>query len=49
VLDEGSELRPSWVTRLRRMAVSLALSWFVVAVVLIWAAVPQLFTGYSGT
>jgi peptide/nickel transport system permease protein len=49
VLDEGSELRPSWGTRLRRMPVSLALSWFVVAIVLIWAAVPQLFTGYSGT
>src|SRR5260370_23954841 len=31
------------------MSVSLALSWFVVAIVLIWAAAPQLFTGYSGT
>src|SRR5260370_41155092 len=31
------------------MSVSLALSWFVVAIVLIWAAIPQLFTGYSGT
>jgi peptide/nickel transport system permease protein len=50
VLDEGSgELRPSWTTRLRRVPVSLALSWVVVAIVLIWAAVPQLFTGYSGT
>ena len=50
VLDEGSgELRPSWVTRLRRVPISLALAWIVVAVVLIWAVVPQLFTGYSGT
>jgi peptide/nickel transport system permease protein len=50
VLDEDcGELRPSWIARLRRMPVSLALSWLVVAVVLIWAAVPQLFTGYSGT
>jgi peptide/nickel transport system permease protein len=50
VLDEGSgELRPSWTTRLRRVPISLALSWIVVAIVLIWAAVPQLFTGYSGT
>lgn len=50
VLDEGSgELRPSWVTRLRRVPLSLALAWVAVAIVLIWAAIPQLFTGYSGT
>jgi peptide/nickel transport system permease protein len=50
VLDEGSgELRLSWATRLRRAPISLALSWFVVAIVLTWAAIPQLFTGYSGT
>jgi|HubBroStandDraft_4_1064222.scaffolds.fasta_scaffold18623_2 peptide/nickel transport system permease protein len=50
VLDEGSgELRPSWATRLRRVPISLALSWFVVAVVLTWAAIPPFFTGYSGT
>ena len=43
VLDEGSgELRPSWATRLRRVPISLALSWFVVAVVLIWAAIKSL-------
>ena len=50
VLDESrAELRPSWATRLRRMPISLALSWLVVAIVLIWAAGPELFTGYSGT
>lgn len=50
VLDEGSgELRPSWTTRLRRVPISLALAWVAVAIVLIWAVVPQLFTGYSGT
>jgi peptide/nickel transport system permease protein len=39
--------RSSW--SLRRMPVSLALAWLVVAIVLLWAAVPGLFTGYSGT
>jgi peptide/nickel transport system permease protein len=49
-LDERSgELRPSWLTRLRRMPASLALSWLIVFIVLLWAALPQLFTGYSGT
>jgi peptide/nickel transport system permease protein len=39
--------RPGWT--LRRVPISLALAWLVVAIVLLWAAVPGLFTGYSGT
>jgi peptide/nickel transport system permease protein len=41
--------RLSWLSRLKRVPVSLALAWAVVAIVLAWAALPQLFTGYSGT
>lgn len=39
--------RPGW--SLRRVPVSLVLAWAVVAIVLLWAAMPGLFTGYSGT
>ena len=39
----------AWLCRLKRVPASLALSWAVVAIVLLWAALPQLFTGYSGT
>ena len=39
----------AWLGRLKRVPVSLMLSWAVVAIVLLWAALPQLFTGYSGT
>jgi peptide/nickel transport system permease protein len=39
--------RSSWT--LRRVPISLALAWAVIAVVLLWAVVPGLFTGYSGT
>jgi len=39
--------RAGWTWR--RVPVSLALAWAVIALVLLWAAVPGLFTGYSGT
>ena len=39
--------RSSWT--LRRVPTSLVLAWAVIAVVLLWAIVPGLFTGYSGT
>jgi len=34
---------------LGRVPVSLVLAWAVIAIVLLWAALPGLFTGYSGT
>ncbi len=34
---------------LRKVSVGLALSWFVITVVLLWALIPGLFTSYSGT
>jgi peptide/nickel transport system permease protein len=40
-------VRSSWT--LRRVPISLALAWLVIAIVLSWAVVPGLFTGYSGT
>jgi peptide/nickel transport system permease protein len=39
--------RSGWT--LRRMPIGLALAWAVIAMVLLWAVVPGLFTGYSGT
>lgn len=48
-VDAGAVARLSWPRRLRRLSPSLALAWAVVAIVLLWAALPQLFTGYSGT
>jgi peptide/nickel transport system permease protein len=39
--------RSSWT--LRRVPTSLVLAWAVIAIVLLWAIVPGLFTGYSGT
>jgi peptide/nickel transport system permease protein len=48
-VDPGEALRPSWLGRLKRLPASLALAWAIVAIVLLWAALPQLFTGYSGT
>ena len=38
-----------WTTRFKRVPVTLALAWAVVFIVLAWAALPSLFTGYSGT
>ena len=40
-------VRSGWT--LRRIPISLALAWLVIAIVLLWAVVPGLFTGYSGT
>ena len=40
---------PAWRTVLRRLRPDLVLSWLVIATVLLWAAAPSLFTGYSGT
>jgi len=50
--DAGSSaaiVRPRWLTPLRRVPPSLVLAWAVIAIVLLWAAVPTLFTDYSGT
>jgi len=38
-----------WTTRFKHVPVTLALAWAVVFIVLTWAALPSLFTGYSGT
>lgn len=38
-----------WVTALRRTSIGLAASWFVMAVVVLWALFPALFTSFSGT
>lgn len=48
-VDAGAGARLSWPRRLKRLSPSLALAWAVVGIVLLWAALPQLFTGYSGT
>ncbi len=48
-VDAGAGARLSWPRRLKRLSPSLALAWAVVVIVLLWAALPQLFTGYSGT
>ena len=45
----SADIQPGWVTRLKRLPVTLLLAWAVVFIVLAWAAVPSLFTGYSGT
>jgi len=42
-------LRFGWATRLRHLPPGLAASWCLVLVVMLWAAAPDLFTGYSGT
>lgn len=41
--------RPGWLDRLRRVPITLALSWLIIAITLLWAVVPELFTAYSGT
>lgn len=48
-VDARAGARLSWPRRLKRLSPSLALAWAVVVIVLLWAALPQLFTGYSGT
>ena len=45
----GIEPRRTWIARLRRVPISLALAWAVVVLVLAWAVMPGAFTGYSGT
>lgn len=44
----GGGLRTGWLERLRRIPVSLVLAWLVIAIALLWAMVPGLFTAYSG-
>jgi peptide/nickel transport system permease protein len=47
---DGAAVRAvAWLTLLRRIPVGLAASWFVMAVVILWAVFPALFTSYSGT
>jgi peptide/nickel transport system permease protein len=38
-----------WWTALSGISVGLAVSWFVIAVVILWVLFPALFTSYSGT
>lgn len=38
-----------WLERLGRIQIGLVLSWFVMAVVVLWALIPQWFTRYSAT
>ena len=49
--DEGDRIepKPTWIARLRRVPISLALAWAMVVLVLTWAIMPGAFTGYSGT
>lgn len=45
----GVEPRLTWLARLRRVPISLALAWAIVVLVLAWAVMPGAFTSYSGT
>ena len=45
----SADIQTGWITRFKRVPVTLALAWAVVFIVLCWAALPELFTGYSGT
>ncbi len=45
----SADIQTGWITRFKRVPVTLALAWAVVFIVLAWAALPELFTGYSGT
>jgi peptide/nickel transport system permease protein len=38
-----------WLSAVRRVPIGLAASWFVMAIVVMWALFPALFTSYSGT
>ena len=42
VIEDDSGVRPSWLTRLRRVPPSLALAGFVILVVLLWARLRQI-------
>ena len=49
-LDETRSLLSSrWLAAFKRTQPGLVLSWFVIAVVVSWAVIPQAFTSYSGT
>ncbi len=45
----GADIPAGWTTRLKRVPITLGLAWTVVFIVLVWAALPSLFTEYSGT
>jgi peptide/nickel transport system permease protein len=45
----SADIQTGWITCFKRVPVTLALAWAVVFIVLCWAALPELFTGYSGT
>jgi peptide/nickel transport system permease protein len=45
----SADIHPGWTARLRRVPVTLLFAWTVVFIALAWAALPELFTGYSGT
>lgn len=45
----SADISTHWMKRLRHVSPTLALAWTIVFVVLLWAALPSLFTGYSGT
>lgn len=46
---DAAPVAPAGLARLRRVPLGLALAWLVIATVLAWALVPELFTSYSGT
>lgn len=41
--------REDFAERLKRLQPSLVLAWLVISIVVVWALLPGLFTGYSGT
>ncbi|WP_457090819.1 ABC transporter permease [Microvirga sp. P5_D2] len=50
VLDTSRTLLPSrWVGAIKSIQPGLVLSWVVIAIVVLWALIPQAFTSYSGT
>lgn len=50
VLEDSSSLFASrWIAALKNIQLGLVLSWSVIAVVVLWALIPQAFTSYSGT
>jgi peptide/nickel transport system permease protein len=50
VLEGSPSLFASrWIPALKTVQPGLVLSWLVIAVVILWALIPQVFTSYSGT
>lgn len=50
VLEGSSSIFASrWITGLKNIQPGLVLSWTVIAIVVLWALIPQAFTEYSGT